>query len=321
MKIIGESDLCKDRPYAAAVGVFDGMHLGHRFLLGKVKAVADEASFGAMAVTFANHPLEVLRPDSRPLLLTTLDERLKLIDAAGMDCCAVLNFTPEMAAMSARDFMDCYLVGKFNVKTLVVGYDHSFGHDDDTSFEHYHAVGESVGIHVVHAGKCFAPSGAEVSSTAIRHALLNGNMSAANDMLGRMYSVEGVVVHGHRLGTRMGVPTANLSVGDERKLVPAKGVYAAVAHVKGVSRLAVVNIGTRPTVNNGTDITIEAQILDFNADIYGEKMSLEFAERLRDERRFPSVAELKVQIGHDAERAREIMHGKPWQQECQASLS
>ena len=171
MKVLRKDDPRPAKASAAAVGFFDGVHFGHRFLLENVKAVARARNLSTMAVTFSKHPLAVLRPESQPSLLSTTDERLSLIKSQGIDFCALLDFTKAFAMLSAEDFMREYLLDRLNVKVLVMGYDHSIGHDKDKSFEHYRSLGESMGICVVRAAKYLPPSGMEISSSAIRCAL------------------------------------------------------------------------------------------------------------------------------------------------------
>lgn len=233
MKVLRKDDPRPAKASAAAVGFFDGVHFGHRFLLENVKAVARARNFSTMAVTFSKHPLAVLRPESQPSLLSTTDERLSLIKSQGIDFCALLDFTKAFAMLSAEDFMREYLLDRLNVKVLVMGYDHSIGHDKDKSFEHYRSLGESMGICVVRAAKYLPPSGMEISSSAIRCALAEGKVEQASAMLGRRYAIAGKVVEGHHVGTGIGFPTANIDASAAGKVVPGKGVYAAIAHVDG----------------------------------------------------------------------------------------
>lgn len=307
MKVLRKDDPRPAKASAAAVGFFDGVHFGHRFLLENVKAVARARNLSTMAVTFSKHPLAVLRPESQPSLLSTTDERLSLIKSQGIDFCALLDFTKAFAMLSAEDFMREYLLDRLNVKVLVMGYDHSIGHDKDKSFEHYRSLGESMGICVVRAAKYLPPSGMEISSSAIRCALAEGKVEQASAMLGRRYAIAGKVVEGHHVGTGIGFPTANIDASAAGKVVPGKGVYAAIAHVDGNKYASVVNIGTRPTLHNGNDTTVEAFLNNFNGNLYGRDMSLEFAAHLRSEKHFDSLEELKQQIACDNESAKKIL--------------
>lgn len=307
MKILRESSCLSDKKAVATIGFFDGVHCGHRFLLSQVESMARSRGCVSMAVTFERHPADVLNPGTVKPLLTTFDERCALLEKAGVDYCAVIDFTPELSRLSAMDFMKEYLVKRFNVATLIVGYDHSFGHDKGSTFDDYRREGEQVGLEVVQAGKFTAPGGLKVSSTQIRHRLTEGNVEAAALMLGRCYSLGGAVVEGHRVGRRIGFPTANIDAFSSHKIIPARGVYACVAHVGGAAYAAVVNIGTRPTVHNGNDTSVEAYLIGFSGDIYGSMLEVEFVSRLRDERQFQSLDELRAQIDLDAHKAADVL--------------
>ena len=291
----------------AAVGFFDGVHLGHRFLLENVKAFARAKKLATMAVTFTAHPLAVLRPESQPPLLSTTPERVSLIERQRIDFCALLDFTKSLAALSADDFMRHYLAEQLNVKALVMGYDHSIGHDSDKSFEHYRIIGESLGISVMRAAKYLPPSGMEISSSAIRGALLAGKVEQAFAMLGYRYTLTGKVAEGRHMGTSLGFPTANVDAAPSGKIIPKHGVYAAISHVDGKKYASVVNIGTRPTRNNGNDTTVEAFLEGFHGNIYGRDISVEFVSRLRNEICFPSLEALQRQISVDSEAAKRVL--------------
>lgn len=303
MRILTEGDPRPVRASAAAVGFFDGVHFGHRFLLENVKAVARARGLATMVVTFPTHPLATLRPAKCPPMLTTTAERMALIEAMGINQCALIDFTPEFSRLSAEEFMRIYLVGKLNVKALVIGYDHTIGHDRDTSFEGYRLMGERLGINVVRAAKYMPPSGVEVSSTAIREAIMRGDVARASAMLGRPYNLAGRVVEGHHVGTGLGFPTANINAIDSGKVIPMDGVYSAEAVIGGAAHAAVVNIGCRPTLNNGDDTTIEAFLPGFSGNLYGEDVNLRFLARLRDEKRFANTLELREQIARDVQAA------------------
>lgn len=291
----------------AAVGFFDGVHFGHRFLLENVKATARARNLATMAVTFNRHPLQLLRPEKTPALLTTTDERVSLIEEQGIDLCAMLNFTKEFAAQTAKEFMMRYLAGKLNVKALVIGYDHSLGSDKDKTFEHYRTLGEELGISVSRAARYMPPSGVEVSSTAIRRALLEGKVETASSMLGRPYNLSGKVVEGHHIGTSLGFPTANINALSSGKVIPCNGVYSAIARVDGKPYAAAVNIGVRPTLGNGSDISIEAFLPEFSGNLYGQEVDLRFISRLRDEQHFDSLESLSAQIAQDVSKAMQTL--------------
>lgn len=304
MEILQETSSRPIPRATAAIGFFDGVHCGHRFLLSRVVSIARSRGEVPMAVTFRRHPAEVLRPGGGACpLLSTFEERCALIAEAGIGYCAVLDFTSELSRLSAEGFMREYLAGRFNVGTLVVGYDHSFGHDAGLSFDDYRSLGGRIGIYVEQAGEYTVSGGGKVSSTGIRRRLAEGDVATAAVMLGRSYAICGTVAEGSRIGRQIGFPTANIDTSGLRKVVPGCGVYACTARIDGAAYAAVVNIGTRPTVCDGGEVNVEAHLLGFSGDIYGRLLCIEFAARLRDERRFASVDELRSQIARDAHEA------------------
>ena len=302
-----------DRPCAATIGFFDGVHRGHVHLLRQLKAAAAERGLGTMAVTFEHHPRLTLSADYHPELLTTTDEKLALLEAEGIDACALLRFDDGMAALPARDFMDRWLRRRLGVRCLVIGYDHRFGHGRDEGFMQYVAYGRGLGIEVVRA-TALECGGLTVSSSAVRRFLSAGNVEMAKVCLGRPYALTGTVVHGHGVGRSLGYPTANVRPACADKAVPACGVYAVRAGLApgdggepGGEFRAMVNIGNRPTLNNGTDVTVEAYLLGFSGDLYGRRLTLRFERRLREEQRFPSLDALRRQLDADAARTLEML--------------
>lgn len=296
----------EQRPMAAAIGFFDGVHLGHRYLLNQVKQAARQRGYGAMAVTFAAHPREVLSATYRPALLTTTEEKLALLRAEGLDACALLHFTPAMAKLTAGDFMATYLRQRLGVRTLIMGYDHHFG-SDHLTLDEYVAAGHAVGIDVVKA-EAFKTTDFTVSSSTVRRLLEGGDVARATQCLGRAYELQGTVVEGRHVGRDLGFPTANLRPSSPQKLVPGRGVYAVEARVGEQAYGAMLNIGFRPTIANGRDVTIEAHIFGFSGNLYDHQLRLRFLHRLRDEQRFATLDELRHQLATDAQRAREWLY-------------
>lgn len=294
------------RPCVATIGFFDGVHLGHQFLIRDVVAEASRSGLASLVITFDRHPRQVLQQDYQPQLLTTSDEKLRLLSATGVDDVAVLHFTREMAALTARDFMAQTLSGKYNVRKLIIGYDNRFGHNRAEGFDDYRRYGEALGITVVEA-KPLLVDGAGISSTMIRHQLDEGNVERAAELLGYNYTFYGKVVEGYREGRKIGFPTANVDLGDTHQIVPAHGVYAVLVRIKGsmTSYMAMMNIGTRPTFD-GHGTTLETHILDFEGDLYHTDILVEFVRRLRDERKFPSADALKAQLVKDRDEVREL---------------
>jgi riboflavin kinase / FMN adenylyltransferase len=287
------------RPSAVALGVFDGVHLGHRAILGTAVAHAREAGMPAIACTFDPHPMEVLQPERAPLAITTLDERLTLIEGCGLDATVVLPFTRELAAMEPEAFVKDVLVTRLGAREIVVGFNHRFGRGARGDVGMLRALGERLGFRA-HVAEPLMVEGVAVSSTEIRAALQRGDLDAATRLLGRAYTLQGPVAHGAGRGRTLGFPTANVVA--TRPVLVAPGVYACTAEVVGRKERAVVNVGIRPTFGEAA-LAVEAYLLDFSGDIYGQTMTLTFVSRLREERKFPSVEALRTQIQADAEEA------------------
>ena len=284
----------------ATIGFFDGVHRGHCSLLSQVVRQAAQRNRQSTVVTFDIHPRQLVNPDFQPLLLTTLDEKLQLLSQQGIDRVAVLHFDEQMASLSARDFMSVVLSRQLNVDTLVLGYDSRFGHGRTAGFADYEAYGRSMGIDVLRATPLLSDDGTPVSSSLVRNLLLSGNIAQANDALGRRYSLTGNVVEGFHEGRRLGFPTANLALADRQRLVPGRGVYAVWAELTGYSEPmpAMMNIGTRPTYN-GSSQTLEVHIIGYEGDLYGQDVTVTFAERIRSEQPFDSPSALASQLQLD----------------------
>ena len=284
----------------ATIGFFDGVHRGHCSLLSQVVRQAAQRNRQSTVVTFDIHPRQLVNPDFQPLLLTTLDEKLQLLSLQGIDRVAVLHFDEQMASLSARDFMSVVLSRQLNVDTLVLGYDSRFGHGRTAGFADYEAYGRSMGIDVLRATPLLSDDGTPVSSSLVRNLLLSGNIAQANDALGRRYGLTGNVVEGFHEGRRLGFPTANLALADRQRLVPGWGVYAVWAELTGYSEPmpAMMNIGTRPTYN-GSSQTLEVHIIGYEGDLYGQDVTVTFAERIRSEQPFDSPSALASQLQLD----------------------
>ncbi len=291
----------------AATGFFDGVHLGHRQVLDQLCAVARARGEESLIVTFWPHPRSVLQQDADRLrLLTTLQEKKERCLACGVDRFEVLPFTRAFSRLSAETFIRDYLVGRFGVTALILGYDHRLGHDDFDTPEQMAEVVARCGVMPVRVPAVAVGAGA-VSSTQIRDALAAGDVTRAEAMLGYRYGLCGVVVAGNRLGRTIGFPTANMQLYEPLKQIPANGVYAVWVDVLGRRHKGVCNIGTRPTVGLGGGRTIETHILDFDEDIYGLDLRIEFCARLRDERRFDSMEALGRQLAQDRQKAAEML--------------
>lgn len=287
-------------PAAVALGVFDGVHLGHRAILGLAVSHASAAGMQSIACTFDPHPLEVLQPGRAPLPITTLDERLALIEGCGLDLAVVLPFTRELASMEPEAFVKDVLVTRLGARDVVVGFNHRFGRGARGDAAMLRSLGERLGFRT-HVAEPLVVDGVAVSSTEIRAALQRGDLAMAGRLLGRAYTLSGSIAHGAGRGRTLGFPTANIV--PTRPVLVAPGVYACAAEVAGRKERSVVNVGVRPTFGE-TALAVEAYLLDFVGDLYGQTMTLTFVSRIREERRFPSVDALKTQIEADAEEAR-----------------
>ncbi len=292
--------------FVATIGFFDGVHRGHLHLLEQVKQAAAMRGLPSMAITFAHHPRYVLSADYHPALLSTQEEKITRLRQAGIDACAVLDFDRAMAAMTSRDFMLHCLKEELGVSVLIIGYDHRFGCDRDSTPETYKRYGQEIGLEVLQATS-FQLSGLSVSSSAVRRLLVQGNVERAADFLGYPYELEGEVVEGRHVGRTLGYPTANLRVLAPEKLLPASGAYAVKAEIKGGCTYgAMLDIGCRPTFGGG-NISIESHLFDYSGNLYGHLMKLHFLHYIREERRFPSVLDLQEQLALDEARARQLL--------------
>ena len=282
-----------------ATGFFDGVHRGHRFLLDQLTDEARKRGEESMVITFWPHPRNVLQDDARNLrLLTSMDEKKSLLRAAGVDHVEVLPFTKSFAALTTEEYLRDYVMGRFGGKAILLGYDNRIG-SDLCAPEKTAEIAGGLGLEVIREKSLASESGVVISSTKIRNSLTEGDIIAANDMLGYGYQLYGVVVSGNRLGRTIGFPTANMQLYEPLKLVPGRGVYLVVVETLGNKYHGMCNIGIRPTVGNGNAVTIETNIFDFDEDIYGLDIRLTFKQKIRDEVKFRDVTHLAGQLAKD----------------------
>ena len=295
-------------PKAATIGFFDGVHHGHRYLIQQVRAVAARRGCLSAVVTFPVHPCKVMRPEFCPPLLNTTQEKLGLLEATGLDDAILLDFTPDLASLSAYELMKL-LKERYQVVALVIGYDHRFGHNRSEGFDDYVRYGDELGMEVVPAMAFYeAEEENAVSSSSIRKLLLAGKLTEANICLGYPYFLQGTVVGGYQVGRSIGFPTANLHVDCPDKLVPADGVYAVKVQLGDACYGGMLSIGLRPTLNNGTDRSIEVHIFDFKDDIYNQSMRISFVRRTRNELKFASMDQLVEQLHRDETEIRRLLN-------------
>ena len=292
--------------YVATVGFFDGVHAGHRFLIEELKSLAKARNMQSLLLTFNIHPRKVLNADYQPHLLNTLSEKLELLETTGVDRCVVLDFTPELAQLPAYDFLKTVLKEQYKVKTLLVGHDHRFGHNRADGFPEYKHYGEMLGMEVIQAERYKTAEDRHISSSEIRLAIEQGDMAHANKLLTYPYPFEGKVIDGFRVGRKIGFPTANLQALDADKLIPPYGVYAVRVIHNGNFYKGMMNIGTRPTLNNSYHTSLEVHILDFDQDIYNQIIKVEFLAKIRDEQKFNGLDELVEQLKKDREIVRSL---------------
>lgn len=281
--------------YVATIGMFDGVHRGHQFVLQHVTGEAHQRGLQSMAITFDK---------SGPQMLTPLDQKRLLLTKTGIDRIEVLTFNDALRQMTAREFMEHELRDRLNVKVLLTGYDNRFGHNRAEGFDDYVRYGRELGIEVLQL-----PQEGEISSSIIRQLITDGDISKADELLGHPYTITGRVEHGEHIGTRLGFPTANIVVDDQCQLIPAPGVYAVRVRLDDSmeQKHAMMNIGTRPTFD-GHQTTLEVHVLRLHENLYGRQLTISFVERLRDERRFDTIEELKAQLQNDVKQTEERLN-------------
>lgn len=280
-------------------GFFDGVHLGHRKVIEKLVSSARERGEEAVLVTFQPHPRTVFQQDARGLrLLTSQDEKEQLLRGLGVDRIEVVRFTREFGALTAEEYLRDYVKARFGASAVVVGYDNRFG-SDGVSGKALFALAARLGLEVIPVKSESDLAGQAVSSTRIRAALSEGRVDDAAAMLGRKYSLHGVVVEGNRLGRTIGFPTANMQLYEPLKLIPGRGVYETEVETLGRHFTGMTNIGVRPTVGKGNALTVETNIFDFDEEIYGRDITVRFVRKVRDELRFPSLEALAAQLASD----------------------
>jgi riboflavin kinase/FMN adenylyltransferase len=284
-----------------SIGVFDGVHAGHKELLSQLVKKARENNLLSIAITFKQHPQKLLTPNEYVPLIVSLAERIRLIKALGIDMVLTLTFDAELAQLGAQSFV-LMLQRYLKMQGLVLGWDFAMGHSREGSLETLQEMGHSLGFSLDVVGPVKINNDV-ISSTAIRQALAQGDIARANAMLGRTFHLEGTVVSGNGRGTELGFPTANLDI-DPLQVLPADGVYATLAYVEGKQYKSATFIGRRPTFN-GLERIVEVHILDYAGDLYRSTLKIDIIERLRGEQKFPNADALKSQISRDIILAKE----------------
>ncbi|PQJ08892.1 riboflavin biosynthesis protein RibF [Flavipsychrobacter stenotrophus] len=288
------------------IGTFDGVHQGHRVILKEVVVHAAKVGGESVLITFDPHPRKLLFPDQPLGIITPLEEKERLLHEAGIAHIIVVPFTQEFAHLSAREYVEEFLVGKFKPHSIVIGYDHHFGHDRKGNIDMLKEYAPVYNYQMIEIPAQLIEAAA-VSSTRIRNAIKEGRVEDAAHMLARDYSLKGTVVHGNKLGRTIGYPTANLQLLDNEQIMPAIGVYAIRARYKGVLYGAMMSIGYNPTVTDKKEVRIEANLFDFDMDIYGDELEIIFVKRLRNEQKFDSLEALVEQIHQDKRDTLEVL--------------
>ncbi|MEO8209186.1 MAG: bifunctional riboflavin kinase/FAD synthetase [bacterium] len=303
MQIIKDiNDFEYDKKSVVTVGTFDGIHLGHLEIIEKLNSIKKEKSLRSVVVTFEPHPQIVLRNKAKDIkILTTLDDKLYIFKSLSIDIVYVINFTKEFANTTAEDFYKNYLIDKIGLNDLVLGYDHMFGKNREGNLDTLKILSQNYDFKVDKVDE-FKINGEHISSTVIRKLLAEeGNVDKVRRILGRYYSIEGKVVEGKKLGKDLGYPTANIEVSSGLKLIPKIGIYAVSIEIDGKLYSGMMSIGKNPTVSFDDSIKVEVNIFDFDENIYGKIIKVNFINYIRDEKKFDSLEELKKQMSLDKE--------------------
>lgn len=292
-------------PLVATIGFFDGVHIGHRYLIDQVKEEAVKRGLPSAVITFPVHPRKVLQKDYQPALLCGFDEKIERLASTGVDYCVCLDFTVEISGLSARRFMQDILKDRFSVNTLVIGYDHRFGHNREDDFTDYRRYGNEMNMDVIEAK--VLPGFDHVSSSRIRRLLGEGYIRKAAKLLSYNYTISGKIVEGFKVGRTIGFPTANIQVWETYKVIPAFGVYAVYVHVDEAKYEGMLYIGKRPTLHNGDNISVEVNLFNFEGDLYNKSLTAEFLDFVRPDEKFSDIDTLKQQIENDKETVMKVI--------------
>ena len=298
-------DIPAEKKLVAATGFFDGVHSGHQTVLRSIVSEAKRQNKKSCIVTFWPHPRIVLAKDAESLrLLTTIDEKIKIISTLGIDYFYLIPFTQKFAQLSPKQFFENILINTIDISQLYIGNSHRFGRNAGAGLDEIKLLGKNFGVDIckIDVVSC---DNEKISSSAIRKLLETGDIEKTNSMLGYRYGMQGVVVHGNQIGRTLGFPTANIQP-NVYKMLPKNGVYAATVKIKNVEYCGMLNIGLRPTLNNTEKSVIEVNIFDFDEDIYDITINVEFVKRIRDERPFASLELLKNQLQQDALTIRKV---------------
>lgn len=310
MQVITDiSEFEYNKKSAVTVGTFDGLHPGHLEIIRKLNFIKKEKGLRSIVITFEPHPQIVLRNRETDIkILTTPEEKLEMFKNLNIDIAYVINFTKEFSNTSAEEFYRNYLIDKIGLNDLVLGYDHMFGKNREGNFDTLKTLSAKFDFTVDKVEE-YRINGEHISSTVIRKLLANeGNVSKVRKILGRYYELSGTVVKGKKLGRDLGYPTANIKPSSEFKLIPKTGIYAVGVEVNNIRYSGMMSIGKNPTVTDDESIKLEVNIFDFDVNIYGKNIKVNFIDYIRDERKFDSLEELKIQMSSDKEKSNFIIN-------------
>ena len=293
-----------DKKTIATIGTFDGVHIGHRKILDKLTTAAKNSDYESLLLTFFPHPRMIVQPEADIKLLNTIDEKKELLEKIGLDNLVIHPFDIDFSNLEAEEFVKSVLVDRFNIKKIIIGYDHRFGKNRSANIDDLIQYGKKYNFEVEQI-EVKELDDVSISSTKIRNALEKGKIKLANSYLGYQYTLAGKVEFGKQLGRTIGYPTANINIAESYKLIPKKGVYAVSSIVNSAKIYGMMNIGFNPTVD-GKKLTVEINFFDFEGDLYGDFLQIEILQRIRDEQKFESLQNLKNQLNNDEISARHI---------------
>ena len=295
------NDFRSSKKTILTLGTFDGVHIGHRKILERVAQNTENGKYESLVLTFFPHPRMVLQGESEVKLLNTLSEKIDLLKKIGVQNLVIHPFDKTFSRLTAEEFVETVLIDQFDIKKIIIGYDHRFGRNRTANIDDLILYGKKYNFEVEQISAQEIDD-VSISSTKIRNAILDGNMALANVYLGYNYVLNGTVIKGKQLGRTIGFPTANLKIEEDYKLIPKNGVYIVKSNINQKTVFGVMNIGTNPTVN-GEELSIEVHFIDFDADLYNSKIEISVLERIREEQKFDSIELLKLQIQEDKETA------------------
>ncbi|MBQ0734933.1 bifunctional riboflavin kinase/FAD synthetase [Aquimarina celericrescens] len=307
MKLYNSADTYDNKiPSVVTIGTFDGVHIGHKKIIERLLESASNNGLESVILTFFPHPRMVLQQDSGIKLINTIEERIQILEKTGLDNLVIHPFTKEFSRLSAGEYVQQMLVDSLNVRHVIIGYDHRFGRNRNSNITDLASYGIQNNFTVEEISKQDIDDVA-ISSTKIREALLNGDVTKANTYLGYNFMLTGRVVRGKELGRKLQYPTANLHIKEDYKLIPKNGVYIVKSNIDGVIHFGMMNIGNNPTVN-GTEQTIETHFFDISFNLYDRKIQIELLKRIRDEKKFDSVDQLQEAMQQDEEFSRDYIN-------------